>query len=186
MKTRDSGMPAQAVWQSFFDPAAVLLALGLTPDCDCVIDLGCGYGTFAIPAARFVRGAVHAIDIDPEMVRETRRNAPPNLQVQQRDFLDSGCGLGAGEADYVMLFNLLHATESERLVAEARRVLRPGGRLGVMHWNYDASTPRGPDLEIRPRPEECRLLVERGGFQVGPLIDLPPHHYGFVGSRVGS
>ncbi len=43
-----------------------------------------------------------------------------------------------------MLFNILHAAESGALLAEARRVLKVGGKLGVMHWNYDPTTPRGP------------------------------------------
>jgi hypothetical protein len=46
----------------------------------------------------------------------------------------------------------------------------------VIHWRSDLDTPRGPSLEIRPRPEqivawaeECGGLVVEGGAQhVGP------------------
>jgi hypothetical protein len=51
MKTRESGMPDEQRWESFFDPHLVLNKLGLDPNCRAAVDLGCGYGTFAIPAA---------------------------------------------------------------------------------------------------------------------------------------
>ena len=51
MKTRESGMPDESMWDSFFDPPTVLAKLGLTDECRDVVDFGCGYGTFTIPAA---------------------------------------------------------------------------------------------------------------------------------------
>jgi SAM-dependent methyltransferase len=184
MKTRESGMPPQEMWHSFFDPDTTLIKLGLTSDCGCVVDFGCGYGTFSIPAAKIVRGNVYALDLDPEMIEATGAKAAglPNLKVWQRDFVETGCGLSDGAADYAMLFNILHAAEAETLLAEAKRILKAGGKLGVMHWNYDASTPRGPSMGIRLRPEQCVDIVGKAGFSVGELVELPPYHYGFVGT----
>ena len=185
MKTRESGMPPEEIWHSFFDPETTLRKLGLTADCRCVVDFGCGYGTFSIPAANMVRGDVYALDIEPEMIEATRAKSAglSHLKVCQRDFVMEGCGLTGGVADYVMLFNILHAAEADQLLAEARRVLSAGGKLGVMHWNYDPLTPRGPSMEIRLQPEQCLDLVRRAGFSVGKLVDLPPYHYGFVGTK---
>ena len=178
-------MPPEEMWQSFFDPQTILSKLGLTSDCECVVDFGCGYGTFAIPAATLVRGTVHALDIEPEMVAITSRKAAhlSNVKVTQRDFVETGSGLPSGSADYVMLFNILHASESAALLAEAKRILRSGGKLGVMHWNYDPSTPRGPSMSTRLRPQQCLDMVREAGFTVGELIDLPPYHYGFVATK---
>lgn len=185
MKTRESGMPADELWRTFFEPEAVLTKLGLTADCRCVVDFGCGYGTFSVPAARMIQGSVYALDIDPGMVESTKAKGAglPNLFVLQQDFAAAGCGLPDGKADYVMLFNILHAQEAAELLAEAKRVLKSGGRLGVMHWNYDPTTPRGPSMNIRLRPEECVAIVERAGFStVGP-VQLPPYHFGLIGTR---
>jgi SAM-dependent methyltransferase len=186
MKTRESGMPPEEMWRSFFDPDTTLRKLGLSADCQCVIDFGCGYGTFSIAAARMVRGDVHALDIDPEMIETTRVRASglPNLKPQLRDFVVEGCGLAPGAADYVMLFNILHAAEADKLLAGARRVLKTGGKLGVMHWNYDPRTPRGPSMDIRLRPQQCLDLVASAGFYVEELVDLPPYHYGFVAEKL--
>jgi hypothetical protein len=58
--------------------------------------------------------------------------------------------------------------------------LKPDGKLGVIHWNYDPETPRGPPMEIRPKPEECIKWVEGVGFKFKSQHNLKPHHYGIV------
>ena len=44
-----------------------------------VLDLGCGPGTIAIPIAAYA-GEVVAVDREPEMLAELRRDAPPNVR----------------------------------------------------------------------------------------------------------
>ena len=133
-----------------------------------------------------IQGKIYAIDIEPEMLAITQAKAAAaevhNIELLLRDFVAAGTGLADGSVDYVMLFNILHAEERESMLAEARRVLRPGGKLAIMHWNYDASTPRGPSMSIRPQPSDCRAWAEAAGFKViTPIeIDLPPYHYGWV------
>ena len=189
MKTRESGMPEEAMWAEFFDPQAVLRTLGLSAACGKAVDFGCGYGTFTIPAARIVSGTVFALDIEAEMAELTRRKAEEagltNVEVRRCDFVTEGSGLPDASVDYAMLFNILHAEERMVLLQEARRVLAPKGKLAVMHWNYDPTTPRGPSMEIRPRPDQCQFWVERAGFELLPpgCISLPPYHYGFVFQR---
>lgn len=186
MKTRESGMPPEEMWQSFFDPSSVLTKLGLDTNCSDVLEFGCGYGTFTIPAAQLVRGRVYAMDIEPEMLAITGTKAKAvgaeNIELLQRDFVADGCGLADSTVDYVMLFNILHAEERMTLLREARRVLRPSGRLAIIHWNFDASTPRGPSMNIRPKPGQCRAWAEEAEFAaISPIdIDLPPYHYGLV------
>lgn len=179
-------MPEEERWESFFEVEAVLDRLALKSLAGNVVELGCGYGTFTIPAARRTSGVVYALDIEPEMVERTDARAGAaglgNVQTVLRDFVTQGTGVAAASAEYVMLFNLLHAEEPFVLLHEAWRVLWPGGRLGIMHWNYDPATPRGPGMEIRPRPEQCRDWAQAAGFELLPpgIVDLPPYHYGMV------
>ena len=186
MKTRESGMPDEPLWASFFDPDGALDRLRLTHCNGDVVELGCGYGTFTIPAARRTVGTVFALDIDAEMVATTLRKARDaniaNVKGIVRDFVEQGTGLADESAGYVMLFNLLHAECPEVLLREAHRVLAPGGLLGIMHWNYDATTPRGPSMSIRPRPEHCRDWALATRFELLPpgIVDLPPYHYAMV------
>jgi ubiquinone/menaquinone biosynthesis C-methylase UbiE len=186
MKTRESGMPDESMWSGFFSPEQTLTKLGLTDSCGDVVDFGCGYGTFTIPAARMVCGTAHALDIDTEMVAATRRKAEEaglsNIRVERRDFAADGTGLADASVDYAMLFNIVHCEQPELLLREARCILSTGGRLGIMHWNHDPSTPRGPSMDIRPKPEQCRDWAMAVGFRlaVPDKIDLSPYHYGWV------
>ncbi len=184
-------MPDESMWESFFDVAAVLSELQLVPGVGNVAEFGCGYGTFTIPAAQRCRGVVTAFDIDVDMIATTSAKAQAsglaNIRAELRDFVAHGTGLADASVDYVMMFNILHAEEPHRLLTEARRILAPRGRLGVMHWNYDPATPRGPTMAIRPRPEQLRQGVLAAGFtSLTDVLNLPPYHYGFVFGRPAS
>jgi|SRR3972149_8034413 len=188
MKTRESGMPDEERWSDFFDPDFILSELDLDPSTKGVVDMGSGYGTFAIPAALRISGRVLAVDIDPQMVEvcqtKIKEAGLTNISCQQRDFVTYGICLPDESADFVMLFNILHAENPVRLLEEAYRILVPCGKVGVIHWNYDPTTPRGPSMDIRPKPEQCQEWIQTVGFQlIRPLIDLPPYHYGMVGQK---
>jgi len=184
MKTRESGMPEEKVWDSFFQPDEILEQLGLRIGVGNVAEFGCGYGTFAIPAARRSRGTVYAYDIEPQMVAATDQRAASaamaNVTAVVRDFMAVGTGLPTASVEYAMLFNILHAEEPGVLLAEARRILIPDGLLGIIHWNCDPATPRGPSMSIRPRPEQCRDWAIDAGFRLRQpgIVDLPPYHFG--------
>jgi SAM-dependent methyltransferase len=184
MKVRDSGMPDEEMWDSFFSPAKILALLGLDADTRGVAEFGCGYGTFTLAAARLTQGMVHAFDIEPAMVERVRekcrREKLTNVRVKLRDFIAEGTGLEDRSTDMALLFNILHHEEPLALLSEAFRILRPGGIAAVIHWNYDPDTPRGPAMEIRPTPEQCIAWAEQAGFILYPQgrIDLRPYHYG--------
>lgn len=186
MKARESGMPDEAVWAGFFDPDAVLHALGLHLARGDVVDVGCGYGTFTLAAARIAPGIVYALDIDPEMVARTRARAEaaglPNVVARQQDSMADESDLPDESVGYAMLFNILHCDYPVVLLREAWRMLAPGGTLAVTHWNFDPKMPRGPSMAIRPRPEQCIAWAQEVGF--APLdpcfVDLPPYHYGML------
>jgi SAM-dependent methyltransferase len=188
MKTRESGMPDEQMWREFFIPDKILDALGVIKIAGNIVDFGCGYGTFSIPAAKRTKGKVYAIDIEDDMIQTTRSKADHdgllNVSVIKRDFINEGTGLPNRCCVYAMLFNILHAEEPLKLLIEAGRILKKNGRVGIIHWNYDPATPRGPSMEIRPRPEQCQRWIQEAGFMVGGgIIALPPYHYGIVGKK---
>lgn len=184
MKGRESGMPQKEMWEGFFSPDRILEIMKLDRHVHDVVEFGCGYGTFTIPAARIVKGTVYAIDIEADMVhateKETGKAGLHNVKTILRDFMAKGTGLKDASVDYVMLFNILHIEHPEILLKESYRILRPEGKLGIIHWDYDPATPRGPLMDIRPKPEQCIVWAEEAGFVNSEQFDLQPYHYGIV------
>ena len=184
MKLRESGMPQEAYWEALFNVGLILDRLGIDARLSNVTEMGCGYGTFTIPVARRISGTLMAFDIDAAMVERTRERAVAagvnNVLCLVRDACAAGfSGLTASQ-DACLLFNILHCEEPERLLAEAARVVRTEGVVMAIHWRPDPATPRGPNLEIRPRPEQIIGWAQETGWleAEGPAIDLPPWHYG--------
>lgn len=185
MKIRESGMPEEALWESFFDVDLVLCRLGIDRSMADVMELGCGYGTFTLPVARRISGLLRAFDVEKDMVVRTRQRAAEaglrNVVVKQRDVIHSGFGAAPGSQDGCLLFNILHCDEPIAILREARRCMRPGGRVLAVHWRSDVATPRGPSLAIRPRPQQIVSWAIRSGLQPeGAGLDLPPWHFGLV------
>ena len=185
-KIRESGMPPEEVWCSFFNVEEILNRMLIDSRVVDAVDFACGYGTFAIPAAQRIQGVMYAIDIDPEMIHsvkeKSRRLKLANVRTITRDLLREGSGLGDYSIDYVILFNILHSEQSPILLREAFRILRRGGRIGIIHWVRDARTPRGPPLDMRPTVDQCVRWCLQAGFTHGSDIsmELKPYHFGLV------
>jgi hypothetical protein len=93
-----------------------------------VLDIACGegYGSYLLGA---VAERVIGVDVAPEVIAHARRAYPgDNLT-----FLEGSCTaipLDDGAVDLVVSFETLeHIAEHEVMMAEVRRVLRPGGAL---------------------------------------------------------
>lgn len=189
MKLRDSGMPDEAYWETLFDVTAVMDRLEIDHSTGDAVELGCGYGTFTLPIAGRIAGVLRTFDIDPEMIARTRQRAVSarisNIEAELRDVFSDGFGVPDASQDACLLFNILHCEEPQRLLHEAARVLRNGGRLLVIHWRPDPTTPRGPALDIRPTPEQIVDWVSATGLFEAPetAFDLPPWHYGLRFTR---
>ncbi|MBK8477208.1 MAG: class I SAM-dependent methyltransferase [Opitutaceae bacterium] len=183
MKYRESGMPEVRYWESLFDIEAVLDVFGFDSSTGAVAELGCGYGTFTLPLAQRTGAPVHAFDIEPEMAAATRARAEAagmaNVAVSMRDVFAEGFGLDSGSCGACLLFNILHGEAPVPALCEAGRVVRPGGMVAVIHWRSDLATPRGPSLEIRPRPEQIVAWAEEcGGLAVeGEPQCVGPWHF---------
>lgn len=186
MKVRDSGMPDEAMWTGFFDPETILRTFGIGSETMDLVEFGSGYGTFTLAAAQLVAGTVHALDIEPELIalvqEKCRQAGLVNVRATLRDFVAHGSGLADDSADVALLFNILHHDQPVALMAEAQRILKPDATLAVIHWNHDPTTPRGPAMEIRPRPEQCIAWGRQAGFAFDEAgrYDLPPYHYGLL------
>lgn len=181
-------MPAESLWASFFDVDLILSELQINSETGDLVEIGCGYGTFTIPAAKKIRGNLYAFDIEDGMIefvkQELRTRLIDNVILEHRDILTQTTGLADNSADYVMLFNILHHESPNDLLIEAHRILRPQGKLGILHWRSDIPTPRGPNLSIRPKPAQILKWIDKQKFtlQKAPTFILP-YHFGLILSK---
>jgi SAM-dependent methyltransferase len=164
-------MPDETYWETLFDVPLTLSRFNIQQYRD-VAELGCGYGTFSIPVAKAISGTLYTYDVDPAMLDRTReRGVGLSIVCEQRDVMESGFGI---QVDAVLLFNILHCEQPTALL---RHAAEAAPEILVTHWRY-GDTPRGPSLDIRPRPEQVAEWAAEIGLQAGGVIDLPPWHFG--------
>ena len=102
-----------------------------------VLDLGCGDGTTAVPAAKL--GAdVLGVDIASNLVAAGNRRAQAmglsNLRFQEGDASNLE-GLAADSFDLVVsIFGAMFAPKPHDVAREMVRVARPGGRIVMANW----------------------------------------------------
>jgi len=187
MKFRDSDMPNQEMWEDFFNPEYILQTLEVANDIENYIDIGCGYGTFLIPASEMISGIAIGVDIDEKYLEVCRSKIEAhslkniylvNGDVSQAETFQRITKI-APKVDYISLFNILHCEEPSKLLKDTRDVLRPGGKIGVIHWIH-GNTPRGPKLDIRPKPDMIVKWATDIELIFKKQVNLPPYHFGLV------
>jgi SAM-dependent methyltransferase len=157
---------------SYDDITAIITNYGIVPLLDAagiaagqkVLDVCCGTGLVA--AAAMERGAmVTAIDIAEDMIMAARaKGLPADFRVGDAEAL----AFPAASFDRVVCnFGLFHVPEPDKAIAEAARVLRPGGRYAFTTWC-------GPEVSPIQRiiPEAIKV---HGKLDVGLPPAPPPY-----------
>lgn len=127
--------------------------------CAAVLDLGCGTGIVARTVARRgdVKARITAIDSSPTLIAAAKRLAREEQVTERIRFLtgDPHWIIGPqGQFDVVILHMVLHRVGDPGMVLkEARRVLRPAGRVVVFDRNY--SLAQVPDARSGEEGTGC-------------------------------
>ncbi|MGQ9585202.1 MAG: class I SAM-dependent methyltransferase [Anaerolineae bacterium] len=113
-------------------PVSVLGEAGIEPGF-CVLDYGCGPGSYSLAAAELVgqSGKVYAADINPRaLVRVRGIAAKRGLRNVETVHTDCATGLPDGSVDVVLLYDTYHDLEKpDAVLEELHRVLKPGSTL---------------------------------------------------------
>jgi SAM-dependent methyltransferase len=132
---------------------ALLRSLGLAP-ADFVVDVGCGSGRLAVQLAAFAELRYVGTDIVPDLLAQARKiSGRGDWRFELTNGIEIPCGDAV--ADFVCFFSVFtHISHEDcfRYLREAKRVLKPGGRIVFSflefyifsHWPiFEASVDRG-------------------------------------------
>jgi ubiquinone/menaquinone biosynthesis C-methylase UbiE len=164
-------------WQN---PETILSSIGLRSGFT-FIDIGCGGGFFALPAARIVgiEGKVYGLDTNADSIANLKD------QASREDLKNLYLKIGRAEekiickqcADIVFFGIVLHDfRDASKVLENAKRMVKPTGRLVNLDWKKEPME-LGPPLRIRFSEEMAVSLIEGAGFTVETIKDSGQYHY---------
>ncbi len=161
-------------------PDRVVRSLGIAPG-STVVDLGAGVGYFTWRLAEAVgpTGRVIAVDIQPGMIEQLKKN----LAARNVRNVDTVLGseddpkLPSGVADLVLLVDVYHELQQpEKTMEHVRRSLKPDGRVVIIEYRRE-----DPEIPIQPlhkmTAREVRAEVEPMGFVFDELQSYLPRQH---------
>lgn len=153
--------PALSFWNRFGQHTVDRLSL--RPD-DRVLDVCCGTGASAIPAAISVGSTGYVLGIDlAESLLELARNKSTqkglkNIEFRVGDFENLGLPNASFEA-VICVFGIFFVPDMVAAVQELWRMVRPGGKLAITSWGEKVFEPANQmfwNIIEAERPDLCR------------------------------
>ncbi len=157
------------------------------------LDIGPGPGFVACELARLVGdgGSIAVLDNNPAMLAMTRHRAHREGVAQFIEAYEGDGGslpLPDGSIDFIVAAQIYeYVPDIEGALAEAHRVLRPGGRLAIIDTDWDTLVVKADDAQLQQRvftafdehlahrtlPRHLPGLLRRAGFDVAGLSLVP-------------
>ncbi len=153
-----------------------------------LLDVGCGWGSLAIHAARSYGARVTAVTLAREQAAYVRKKVRDHglgglVTVRNEDYRD----IGAGQYDAAASIEMGEHVGDRQFPAfcsQLRGQLRPGGRLLIQQMSRGDSAPGGgkfieayiaADMHMRPVGETIAML-ERAGLEVQDVLAIREHY----------
>jgi SAM-dependent methyltransferase len=165
-------------------PAPAALDWLVPDDCEVAVDVAAGTGLFTRAVAPRV-GRVIAVEPDPRM-REVLAHRSPDVEVV--DGTGEEIPLPDATADALFVASAWHWLDPARAVRESARVLRDGGRFGVLWTSRDRDVEWVRTLDRAPgRPAmddnaetRHRLRRDVANASDGPFVNVDRASFGYL------
>jgi cyclopropane-fatty-acyl-phospholipid synthase len=163
-----------------------------------LLDLGCGWGSLTVHAARDYKVQITAVTLAREQggyVKQRVRGLGlgERAEVRIQDYRDAAGGPYDAIAS-VEMGEHVGAANYPGFCAELYRLLKPGGRLLIQQMSRGSRAPGGgpfiesyitPDMTMRPVGETVRL-IEDAGFEVINTEAMRPHYVRTIRAWLGN
>ncbi|MFH1769884.1 MAG: methyltransferase domain-containing protein [Parcubacteria group bacterium] len=172
--------------KEFLDPKKIQAHLGIQSGAK-VADFGCGSGEFSLRAASIVgeSGIVYAVDVREEALNDIKTKVQAadleNVEIVRANLEVLGStGFADDSIDVVLVINILFQSKKPgNVIDEARRVLKPRGRLVIIDWHKGAKG-FGPPDENRHDQEAIKGEAISKGFETVDEFEAGDFHYGLA------
>ncbi len=162
----------------YFHPDRIWEVLKPAPDCT-LIDIGAGVGYLTLPFAEgFPRAKVYGCDILEGMVDLLRKDAAERRLDNLEAILmtPNAIDLTDNSADFIVMGQLHHELDTPiPLLAECKRLLKPGGIAAIIDW-ADADNGKSPPGGRRVPVSRMRAELEEAGFSAIETHDVYEFH----------
>lgn len=166
---------------SFLNPKEILEKLKLREEMKGV-DLGSGSGGWAIPLAKILEeGRVYAVDVLEEPLSALRAKAKleriDNIETIIAD-VEKGTKLPDEIADIVLMTNLLYQCyDKNGVIAEAKRLLKPKGKILIVDWVKD--NPVTMEIE-KVSFEGIKYFIKAQGLKIEKEFSAGDYHLALI------
>lgn len=170
----------------FLNPDEIIKKLPISSGMK-VAHFGCGAGYFTFSVARKVGsdGIVYALDVLEQKVEiiksQARLERILNIVARKANLEDSGGSkIEDDSMDWVIIVNMLYEnTKKNRILMEAKRILKKSGRILLIDWN-DSNNLIGPEISSRISKGELIKLARKNGLGILEEIPVNDFHFGLV------
>ena len=119
--------------RDFFRPRLDVLKEAGIESGVCILDYGCGPGSYMVPLAKLVgpAGKIYALDIHPLAIKKVKKIAA-RKGIENIETIESDChtGLSDNHVDVVLLYDTFHnLSQPDAVTRELHRVLKSDGTL---------------------------------------------------------
>lgn len=167
----------------FVSPSQIINSLAIG-NRDVVADFGCGNGAYVFAISRLVgdTGKVYAVDIHTNILDKINREADKmniiNIDTISSD-IEERVQIDSYSCDIVIISNVLSEVDnSENVVKEAKRILKPGGIVLIVDWKnteHVLSAKRHRTLKV----EEIETLLDKYNLHIKRHLPAGDYHFAF-------